>query len=288
MIKYLVSLIVVLCTVQPLWCSDKFVKSEFVTFAGLELHASIAKSTVFAVQLVGNKTDNSPLNDWIPAGTGFFVRGKDKKVYGVTCDHVIRGPLQRNQQIFIAMDTDKGFIRVPVKILRRNSEKDIAILRPIKVIPDASKITSKIWGQDQLLSKSLKEGYAVIIPGYPLGLGSFADVNSPVVRVGIIAQYSRGDHFLIDGFASHGNSGSPVYLNKKIALAGMIVSYMNDFISLKDDNGQVVAKLPYNSGLGRAIKADAILECLNLAVENSGIETPNKANSADAKSSAAD
>jgi hypothetical protein len=78
----------------------------------------------------------------------------------------------------------------------------------------------------------------VIVPGYPLSLGIEDGRNNPVVRLGIIAQFTEKDYFLVDGVASPGNSGSPVFaLNyKNHKLVGMITSFVNDRIQLFDEN----------------------------------------------------
>ena len=104
----------------------------------------------------------------------------------------------------------------------------------------------------------LIEGRALIIPGYPLGIGTIGDENHPVIRMGIIAQCSKNEFFLIDGIASHGNSGSPVFLLNEKKVAGILTSHVSDYISLMDENGQLSARLPYNSGIGRALVMEKI------------------------------
>jgi hypothetical protein len=111
------------------------------------------------------------------------------------------------------------------------------------------------------------EGRGVLIPGYPLALGIEDDQNHPVVRFGIVAQFTGKDHFLLDGVASHGNSGSPVFAlkYKENRLVGMITSYVSDTINLFDENRQLSAKLPYNSGLARGVTSKMILEAIQKA-----------------------
>jgi hypothetical protein len=107
-------------------------------------------------------------------------------------------------------------------------------------------------------------------PGYPLALGVEDDKNHPVIRLGMIAQFTGKNFFLIDGIASHGNSGSPVFaLNyEKPKLVGMVTSYITDRINLLDEGGQTVAQLPYNSGIARAVKMQVIVDALKKAVGN--------------------
>lgn len=45
----------------------------------------------------------------------------------------------------------------------------------------------------------------------------------------------------------------------------MITSFAEDRITLFDENGQISASLPYNSGLARAVKASLILKAINEA-----------------------
>ena len=64
--------------------------------------------------------------------------------------------------------------------------------------------------------------------------------------------------FLVDGTASHGNSGSPVFLCKTGQLAGMVSAQASDKIEAFDDRGTMIASLPYNAGLTACIPASAI------------------------------
>jgi hypothetical protein len=116
----------------------------------------------------------------------------------------------------------------------------------------------------------LVEGRGVIIAGYPLALGVEDDQNHPVMRHGMIAQYTGKNYFLIDGIASHGNSGSPVLARKvnEVKLLGMVTSHVADKINLVDENGQLAAQLPYNSGLGRAITMKTIQQAVRAANGN--------------------
>ena len=92
--------------------------------------------------------------------------------------------------------------------------------------------------------------------GFPLRIGSELAHNLPVVRKGIIAQGLSADgHFLIDGIASHGNSGSPVFDLNNAKFLGIVAAFQNDFINAFDENGQIVASFPYNSGLSVCISA---------------------------------
>jgi hypothetical protein len=83
----------------------------------------------------------------------------------------------------------------------------------------------------------------------------------------MIAQNTGKSMFLIDGGASHGNSGSPVltlgYNDGR--LAGMITSVITDRITLFDEKGELTADFPYNAGLARAVRASLILDAIRQA-----------------------
>ena len=112
-------------------------------------------------------------------------------------------------------------------------------------------------------STSFSEGTSIITIGFPLGIGSDITHNLPIVRRGIVAQGLNADnHFLVDGIASHGNSGSPVFNLDDAKLLGIVAAFPSDFITAYDENGQLVARLPYNSGLSVCISAFAIWKLL--------------------------
>ena len=238
---------------HPCFAADKFIKAEHVTFAGLEMFAQVVKQTVACVQIEGNQTDKNKGNDWVSIGTAFLVNASNT-VYAITCNHVIAKPLAQKKTVYIAIETDKEFRRAPCKVDFQDPGKDIAIVHPTKPTSDKTKIANMLYRPEDFADSSiLIEGRALVIPGYPLGLGAALDDNHPVVRFGIIAQHTGKPFFLIDGVASHGNSGSPVYCLKERKLAGMVTSHVADHISLLDEKGQLAARLPYNSGLGRAV-----------------------------------
>jgi S1-C subfamily serine protease len=127
-----------------------------------------------------------------------------------------------------------------------------------KLIPKSWVIGAPLFGDDAWIV----EGRGTLVIGYPLGLGVEQDKNHPVIRLGMIAQKPEGKTFLLDAMASHGNSGSPVFVLTEVGtkLVGMITAHRADAISLLTENGQLAASLPYNSGLASAIKATVILE----------------------------
>lgn len=96
-----------------------------------------------------------------------------------------------------------------------------------------------------------------------MGIGAKHNENNPVIRFGIVAQYSSNDKtFLIDGVANLGNSGSPIFDTKETKFIGMVTSYKSDSINLFNQKHELVAKLPYNSGLSTAISSTVIANIL--------------------------
>ena len=73
------------------------------------------------------------------------------------------------------------------------------------------------------------------------------------------------NRFIIDGISSHGNSGSPVFNCENGNLLGIISGFNNDYIESFDENGRkgdLVLRLPYNSGLTICISAEKILSLI--------------------------
>ena len=92
----------------------------------------------------------------------------------------------------------------------------------------------------------------------------------------MIAQYAEEANFLIDGVASPGNSGSPVIIIKEGKIAGMITAYMADHIKMFNEQGVLMATLPYNSGLGRAVSGEILARAINRYFEDIDDKKSNK------------
>jgi hypothetical protein len=156
------------------------------------------------------------------------------------------------------------------KVIYRDVTNDIAILAPTGSIDGGKTDIQDIVFATNAFDdgSSIIEGEGVLMIGYPLALGIVGNKNHPIVRFGMVAQNAESKTFLIDGVASHGNSGSPVIglSAQSQNLLGMVQSFDNDIIVLRDENGQVDATLPYNSGLASAVKASVILEDLRNAM----------------------
>jgi hypothetical protein len=252
--------------------SRDFPYADAVPFLGLEDVAQSLKKAVFCVQSEGNLSNDTTDDDWVSHGTGFFMEGKNKEYIGITCRHVVLSLIKEKKQFFAGFDTDKGYLRLVCEINHINNKYDVAILKFKKPeTPDEINVKNLVFSNDMLddNNSSIVEGRGVVITGYPLSLGIEDDKNHPVVRIGIIAQFTGKDYFLVDGFASHGNSGSPVFSlkYKERKLVGMVTSYINDNIALFNESGKMTAALPYNSGLARVITMKTIKEIIEEQVK---------------------
>lgn len=248
---------------------QEFPLPEAVTFLGTEQHAKQLKKAVFAVQVEGNMQDQDKNNDWMLIGTGFFVVGTNGVILGITCNHVVVPPLATKRNVFLGIETEKGYVRASCNVVFQDPTNDIAILVPQRRSNQEFQFQNLTFPDSMFDdNSSLVEGRGVIIPGYPLALGNEDDKNNPVIRIGIVAQFTGKNYFLMDGVASHGNSGSPVFTMtyKNPRLVGMITSHVADRISLLDENGQLADQLPYNSGLARAVTMKTIAEALRKAI----------------------
>ncbi len=263
----------VLCFInlQSITYGLRITKPEAIPFLGLEEIVSDIKMTVFAIQ-VDMSSDEDKNEQWKPLGTGFFVKSNEPNAFlGITCEHIVTTAEGAKKPMFIGLSTEKGYHHFKCKVLFKDKKTDIAVLaflndpnEQVTLQYDTIKFfNTKSFGD----ANSLADGRGVIIEGFPLGLGVEADIEYPVTRIGIIAQNTKRNIFLIDGVANHGNSGSPVVAVKygNYQLLGMITSYKNDFITLYDENHKAVALLPYNAGLAQAITAKEILKCISNA-----------------------
>lgn len=270
-------ILTILLVVSPALCQE-IVNPAAVTFIGSEQAAGQVVKSVFAVQ--AGQIDTNGIFSGHTIGSGFFITndkqfiGPGSLILGVTCNHVVNA-LKPNEQLFVGLDTSKiGYIRVPATPVVRDTTNDVAILN---IDLNANIDASRIGWQNMFFdtnsvgnSNSIVDGRGVLIVGYPLGLGLNGNDNRPIVRFGMIAQDSGTDTFLIDGTASHGNSGSPVTIltPHKIDLIGMVRAFASDTIVLYGEDGQLNATLPYNSGLTVAVKIGVIQRDLDVAFDS--------------------
>lgn len=223
--------------------------------ASLEKRVEIWKKNVFAVEI----SQNSQL-EYSIIGSGFFII-KDNYLVGITCKHVVASVPSQN--IYIGVNTAKGYQRINTKILYVDQKEDIAILQPI-FNSDIKSIDNFAFKSEDLLPiDRIREGKSIISIGYPLNLGIDYDRNYPIVKFGIISQYTGKNYFMIDMQVNPGNSGSPIFSIDDEKIIGIATSYMNDSIILYDNNRRVSASLPYNSGLANVTTAAVLKKILD-------------------------
>ncbi|HTS17367.1 MAG TPA: serine protease [Verrucomicrobiae bacterium] len=236
-------------------------------FPGTEAVSSNLVRSVFVVQVPADAS-----NEWDTIGSGFFVGGVPTTgrtaVIGVTCDHVVAAAAKLEKLLYTGINTGNGFHRSRCRVLYTDPSNDIAVISPVHAATENSEVENlpiplEIFDN----GSALAEGKGVLIAGYPLALGTENDRNHPIIRFGMIAQNPGGSVFLIDGTASHGNSGSPVVTlgSDYNRLAGMITSIVTDRITLFDEKGGLTADFPYNAGLARAVRASLILDAVRQA-----------------------
>lgn len=261
-------LFLILSVATPVISADRKIPyADAVPFLGIEEASKNLKKAVCAVQLLGEPTKDGK-KTWVAVGSGFLVGGERNTLLAVTCKHVILPAIGQKKPLFIGIETDQGYHRAPCDVVYIDPSLDIAVLLPKRDEQDNRKLQSLSFTKELFDDgSSLIEGRGVLIPGYPLALGIENDENHPVIRFGIVAQFTGKDYFLLDGVASHGNSGSPVFSLKQDdnKLIGMVTSFQNERINLFDDNQQLSASLPYNSGLARCVTMKAILEAIKNA-----------------------
>jgi S1-C subfamily serine protease len=239
-----------------------------VTYFSLPQKIKEVKRSVISIEVIGLKEDIKIVTPQ-QLGSGFLVL-KTGNVYAVTNHHVIKN-VRKDQIILIGVNTKEGKIYNPATVIKSDQGKDIAILMIEDTIISTKKINLQTIKADQSSigvsffgdSSETIEGSGLILIGFPLGLGAYVTGNQPVSRIGIVAQtIQKNGFFLVDATASHGNSGGPVFNVQSVKLIGMVVGFPSDRISAYDENGDMIASFPYNSGLSVCISAREILKLI--------------------------
>ncbi len=188
-------------------------------------------------------------------GTGFLTTDERKQVLVVTNAHVAK----IGNPLFVRVNSADKIIDYLASLYKINEGFDIAVLVLKKVTPDQQWVSTDLIIPIGMFGSSsdIVEGREIIYIGYPLGLG-VEEKNYPVSRQATIAQVVKNRAtFLIDGFASHGNSGSPVFSRKDGKLLGIVVSFEPDFID-SFQNQKLMLRIPFNSGISKAVSVEAV------------------------------
>jgi S1-C subfamily serine protease len=191
------------------------------------------------------------------SGTGFLTLNDKKQVLVVTNKHVIA----KGRPIYVRVNTQDKVRDYRADVVRQSNSFDVAILALEKTSPGQEWVSSDLIIPQDLYGtqKDIVEGREVVYIGYPLGLGA-EEKNYPISRIGMIGQAVSGRRtYLVDGFANHGNSGSPVFSRRDGKLLGIVFSFEPDFIDSYEE-GRMVTRIPFNSGISRVISVEVIKE----------------------------
>ncbi|MGE5309040.1 MAG: S1 family peptidase [Deltaproteobacteria bacterium] len=193
------------------------------------------------------------------SGTGFLTLNQKNQVLVVTNKHVIA----KGRPLFVRVNTQEKVLDYRADVLRESDSYDVCILGLEKERADQEWVASDLIIPLDLYGSQndIVEGREVVYIGYPLGLG-VEEKNYPISRTGLIAQAVPGRKtYLVDGFANHGNSGSPVFSRTEGKLIGIVSSFEPDFIDSYEE-GRMITRIPFNSGISRVISVEAIRDLI--------------------------
>jgi hypothetical protein len=246
-------------------------KPEAVTFLGVEQFAqSVRRAAVSIHRRDGTNVVPQPL------ASGFVVKISTDKYVVVTSAHIGISPQIPNlgtASFAVGLLTTNEAVRFAFAVgARVYPEYDVTLLR-IGPSHDGSKLTianNYVTRSEIARGTNIVEGRGLMIVGYPLQQGleamavpsGIAFTNTPVVRLGIVARRPINNHFLIDGTFSPGTSGSLVFDLQQKQVIGLARGFLKEGIELQSKDGNTVAVLPYNSGLGVAVTMDPIINLL--------------------------
>ncbi|MFC1576097.1 serine protease [Candidatus Omnitrophota bacterium] len=194
------------------------------------------------------------------AGTGFLTINNKKEIIVVTNKHVTLV----GRPIFVRVNAKSKVIDYAAEVANQDPFLDLAVLT-LRKTPSVQKwistdliIPANMYGG----TADIVEGKEVVFIGYPLGLGA-QEKNYPVVRQGLIAQViPKRKTFLVDGFASRGSSGSPVFEKTTGRLIGIVTSFEPDFIDSYEESAagtkNLMTRIPINSGISKIISVESI------------------------------
>ena len=217
-------------------------------------------------------------------GTCIQLGHEDLRFF-VTCEHVIaiKDTLQKTikyfDNVFVNMaNIDSTTSLVRLKIDYVDEQNDFALLSIINT-PENIQLASRLTGQYiqksvWLNNDSYSEGDYILYIGYPM-MKTISQKNYPISRIGIVAQkIDKQNNILIDGFAQHGHSGSPVFLIKplgnnlspswEIKLIGITTSYPPEFAEVYEQIGYKTTNQAavVNPGFTNVLKMSIIIPAI--------------------------
>jgi S1-C subfamily serine protease len=170
----------------------------------------------------------------LTAASGFFYRTADRRLFLVTCRHVLLDAAIGHQpdRIEIEVHTDRARLSdttVLSLLLHREGEPvwregsdaggdvDVAAIEiDSDVWPDAAVIEPFVPADLLVSLESVRVGAPLLVPGYPLGFHDTVH-RLPVVRLACVAsafgiRFQGQGCFLTDARTHRGSSGAPVVL----------------------------------------------------------------------------
>ncbi|GEM_PF-1173352 len=243
-----------------------------ITYAGLVKRVKEIKPSVVSIEVLAGT------GEFVSVGTGCVVHVQEANVI-VTCRHVVE--LAKPQGLLaVGLNTQAGKMVVEAYVVRTDSALDLALLQPGEILQMSTSLDTPPPGQKGPVASldtkhygiglsvfaddsAITEGSGVLMVGFPLGLGAEMVSDRPLSRLGMVAQgvYDR-PMFLVDGEASHGFSGAPVFLCRSGALAGLVAAQALDKVESFDDSGKRAPSVRYSAGLVSCIPASAIKKFL--------------------------
>ena len=193
-------------------------------------------------------------------GTGFLTMDSNKTILVITNKHIV----SLGKPIFVRVNAAEKTMDYLADVFKIDNDLDIAVLGLKRTSAEQQWISTDLIIPIEMYGSEsdVVEGKEIVYVGYPLGLG-VEEKNYPVSRQGLISQVIPNKKtFLIDGFASHGNSGSPVFSKKDGKLIGIVSSFEPDFIDSYENNN-LMSRIPFNSGLSKVVSIEAIRALIN-------------------------
>jgi S1-C subfamily serine protease len=217
------------------------------SFTSTALVAQPSKENLYkqAERLVIHLEASSPKGEYVPAGTGFFVRDEQNEVFVVTARHVATFGLDLRARVPTLLTangkTDIVELRLPSSKWVYHDENpvdaqtmpvDVAVMK-IAFVKDRQIVSFRYCPKNcpkdeynQLAADPLPPDQ-VIVFGFPVDLGFTLKEQRPMTRLGVVALTSDdqfisidqpdGSHkllskgaYLVDARMFPGNSGGPV------------------------------------------------------------------------------
>lgn len=112
---FVLLMLYVLCSVTLTRAAGDIPLADAVTFLGTESIGAEMMKAVLAVHIPGNPT-NEGKQTWVSIGSGFFA-GDNTATFSITCKHVVDAAQKTKKELYVGLDTDKGYRRFPAKVL---------------------------------------------------------------------------------------------------------------------------------------------------------------------------